>query len=95
MKIERLTLDKVVYDVCREKMGNPTMRTISVFNVKIVAVDIERGVVTASWNGNSPSEFRQSCWSKWRLAKPLLIRNISGSHRLATKEEIANGTAHR
>ena len=88
MKIEKLQPGMVVYDIQRRGMGNTTMKTTSVFSVYIREVCASGRRVLASWNGNPPSWFYGRAVSKWREKKPVLIHSISGSSRLATREEL-------
>ncbi len=85
MKLENLAPEQIVYDAHKSKMGNTTMRSMGVWQVKIISVDLERQTVEASWNDNSPRTYGKESWSKWRAVKPILIG--SNIKRLATKEE--------
>lgn len=85
----------MVYDVQRQRMGNTSMRTTSVFRVHIREIDPEGNWVVASWNGNAYRKFYKGSVAKWKENKPILIRSSFGSHRVATREElkaIADGT---
>lgn len=88
MKIENLSAGQIVYDVGTTRMGNTSMRTVSVWLVRIEAVDVEAGVVVASWNGNKARSYYKEAWSRWRKNKPVLVKSGLG-HRLATRAEIA------
>lgn len=87
MRIEKLKPGMVVYDVHSHRAGNTSMRTIGVWPVEIVAVDVARGIVAAKWNYNRTEEYTKRKWSKWRLKAPVLI-NTGWTHRLATRAEI-------
>ena len=89
MKFEKLKPGMVVYDVHSVKMGNTNMRTVGVWLVKIVSIDTETRMVTASWNGNRAEKFSSRTAEKWREKEPLLIETgFCGRTRLATREEI-------
>lgn len=88
MKIENLEPGMIVYDVHSTKMGNTSLKSMGVWNVKIVSIDLERQSVECSWNGNPPRSVYRKTWSKWRKEKPLLITSGMGRQRLATREEI-------
>lgn len=90
MKISALKPGMTVYDVVKRKMGNTTMTTVAVLPVKIVSVDDDKGVVVASWNGNTEQKFRAAAISKWRKDKPVLVSvgALGMGKRLATREEI-------
>lgn len=88
MKIERLVPGQIVYDVGESRMGNTMMKTVSVWRVKIISVDLEAKTVTASWNGNAPRQYGERHIKNWRAKEPTLIRTAMGRHRLATREEI-------
>jgi hypothetical protein len=88
MKFEKLKPGMVLYDVGTHRMGNTTIRTVSVWPVRIISVDTEKRRCVASWNGNSPQTCFEGQISKWREKEPLLIRSRMGYARLATREEI-------
>lgn len=89
MQIDKLAPGMVVFDVGRAKMGNTSRSTVAVWPVQIIAVDLEKRTVQASWNNNPPRTFSEKSWKKWRKDKPLLVELLFGSYRLATREEIA------
>jgi len=88
MKIESLKPGMVVYDVGTQKMGNTCLKTKVVWPVKIVEVNEVEDWVKAEWNHNYLRKFHARSFRKWKEKPPLLIRNICGSSRLATREEI-------
>ena len=89
MQIEKLTPGMVVFDVGRAKMGNTSRSTVAVWPVQIIAVDLGKRTVQASWNNNPPRTFLEKAWKKWRKERPLLVALPFGGYRLATREEIA------
>lgn len=93
MKITDLKPGMTVYDVHSYRMGNTTARTMGTWQVFIVAVDDQRRTVMAQWNGNSASKFSERIWKKWRLVKPMMIKESFGRYRLATREERAAAIA--
>jgi hypothetical protein len=87
MDIKRLQPGMTVFDVGRTKMGNTTMKTVSVWNVLIVAVDPDGHWVEARWNVvNPPRRYSARDVRRWRLSKPVLVGTIS--KRLATRAEL-------
>jgi len=89
MQIDKLAPGMVVFDVGRAKMGNTSRSTVAVWPVQIIAVDLEKRTVQASWNNNPSRTFSEKSWKKWRKDKPLLVALPFGGYRLATREEIA------
>lgn len=90
MKFEKLQPDLVVYDVGHHKMGNTSLTTVGVWDVRIVSVDADSRSCMASWNGNPPKRFYEHSIRKWRANRPLLIESgYGGRRRLATREEVA------
>ena len=88
MTIDKLKPGVIVYDVQRYRMGNTTLRSVGVWEVRIVSVDTETQTVVASWNHNRPEVYRSRIWSKWRLKKPKLIdTGFCGQKRLAKRGE--------
>lgn len=92
MKFDQIEPGTKVYAVGKTKMGNTTLTTVSVWPVFVEAVDAERKIVTARWNGNPARKFSQSSYAKWRKTPPELVTNGLGMKRLATKAEIAAKT---
>ena len=68
-------------------MGNTTIKTVTLHSV--VIKEVHDNHVIASWNGNAPRRFGETAITGWKKEKPLLIRDRSGSARLATREEKA------
>jgi len=88
MKIENLVPGQIVYEISKGKMGNTTVSTVRIYDVKIVSIDLENGVVIAKWNCNPERKYYSRSWNKWRDSKPLTVNGAFGSVRLATREEI-------
>lgn len=82
MKLEKLQAGLTVFEVRRIRGG------IATYQIRIVSVNPEARTVLASWNNNSPREFRERSWAKWRLVAPLMVPCGFG-YRLATREEAA------
>jgi hypothetical protein len=95
VKIEKLKVGQIVYNLERRGMGNTTLRTTSAFAIKITEVDPAGQWVMASWNFNSPRKFRAHEISKWREKKPIMHTGGFGVQRLATKKEIAYAEAQK
>jgi hypothetical protein len=89
VKIEKLKVGQIVYNLERRGMGNTTLRTTSAFAIKITEVDPAGQWVMASWNFNSPRKYRAREVAKWREKKPIMHTGGFGVQRLATKKEIA------
>lgn len=89
MKIEKLQPGAMVYDVHSQRMGNTTLRSVGVWPVQIVSVDVEARTVMAKWNGNPERKFSERQWSKWRAKKPALVKTGLGAYRLAKRGEVA------
>lgn len=87
MKIEQLKPGMTVYDVHSHKMGNTTMRTMGTWQVRIISVDLDKGYVEASWNGNPSTKYYGRSF-KWREHKPVMITYALGRRRLATHAEL-------
>ena len=88
MKFDELKPGMVVYDVHSERMGNTMLRSVGVWEVKILSVAPD--CVTYSWNYNREQRaYRGSrVISKWRKDRPVLIRDgLAGQMRLETRAE--------
>ena len=88
MTFDKLKPGMIVYDVQRYRMGNTTLRSVGVWKVRIISVDVETKTVIASWNHNRPEKYRRRVWEKWRLKEPKLIdTGFCGQQRLARRGE--------
>lgn len=77
ISISTLKPGDVVFDARMEKMGNTTMRRLSVWKVYIKEVDLENGKVLASWNGNTPrTYYARSGKLPWRRSDPTRKRSL-------------------
>lgn len=71
-------------------MGNTTIKTTSMWTVRIISVNPDNETVEASWNNNGAQTYGKRIWSKWRETAPVFIKSKFSIHqRLATKAEIA------
>ncbi|EAN4326978.1 hypothetical protein EG703_05030 [Salmonella enterica] len=87
MKLSQLEAGMTVWSLSRSKMGNTSIKTVTLHSV--VIQEVHDNHVIASWNGNAPRRFGETAISGWKKDKPILIRDRSGSARLATREEKA------
>lgn len=87
MVISKLKVGDTVWSITRHKLGSTNIPTVSVHPVQIVEVN-ETSVV-ASWNHNKPKQFGLNSIKGWKKEKPVLIKGLFGSQRLATKAEVA------
>ena len=71
MKLTSLKPGDLVFNVTKTKMGNTTLKTISIYPVKII--EVHENHVIASWNGNAPKRFGENVVSKWKKKQPLKI----------------------
>lgn len=87
--IRNLKPGQVLYTISRRKMGNTTISTTVVHPVEVVRVAEDGRSVVAVWNSNRERTYYERDVTKWRVQRPLLIRQGVGSYRLATKAEHA------
>ena len=78
--ISRLKPEQIVYDVTHHRMGNTTMSTAVVLEVRIIAVDPLGQWVDASWNHTTPRLYSANHPSlrRWRVSKPELRTGFMG-----------------
>lgn len=97
MKFERVKAGDTVFHVGKTKMGNTTLSTVSIWEVRIIAVDPETRTVTASWNGNSQRRYTEGQIRAWRAKRPELeSTGVCGQRRIAKRKSRAasgNGAA--
>lgn len=58
MKFEKITAGMVLLDIHSERMGNTTMRQLSLGQVKVISVDPATRTARVSWDGNSAETWR-------------------------------------
>lgn len=71
----------------RSRMGNTTMSTVTVWPMRIEAVDTEERTVRASCSSNSVCTYAAYQGSKWRMKRPDLVQGPLGNYRLAKRGE--------
>lgn len=94
MKFEKIEKGMELFDCHSYRMGNTTMRSLGVWPVRVLEVDIERRRAFVSWNGNRPEWYYERDLAKLKKDEPILIRTRMGSRR-PTKEERAAILAER
>lgn len=85
-KLEKLKPGDVLYDVHSRQMGNTTLRTIGVWQVKVIEVHENHALV--SWNTNPPQKWYRRQIEKLKTKKPVLVCTSMGAYRRATREEL-------
>lgn len=88
MKITSLTPGQIVYTVSKTKMGNTTISSTSIHQVKILSINLEKGMVEASWNCNGPRTYVRSQIAKWKLKRPETKTDAFGRVSLVKKSRI-------
>lgn len=94
-KLDRLVPNQILYTVSRGRMGNTTISTVRVHEVKVIEVNTTEGYVIASWNHNAPKKCYEGEVSRWKVSEPITVEGFFGSRRLANKEEKAAILAKR
>lgn len=93
MKFEKLKPGMVVYDVHSYAMGNTTIRSIGVWEIRIISVDETSRSCMASWNGNQRRQYFEHNIKQWKEKKPYLVAGHFGSYRRPTRAELAEHRA--
>lgn len=83
----KLKAGQVYYTVTKGRLGNTTLRTVSIHEVKVLEVHIS--YCMASWNHNKPERFYPGNVAHWKVERPVTVKGIWGSQRLARKDEKA------
>ncbi|MDO7833314.1 hypothetical protein [Providencia huashanensis] len=83
MVISKLKVGDTVWSITRHKLGSTNIPTVSVHPVLIVEVN-ETSVIH-----NKPKPFGLNSIKGWKKEKPVLIKGLFGSQRLATRAEVA------
>lgn len=88
MKYEKIKAGDVLYDVHSYRMGNTTIRSMGVWQVKVITLHPEDRTATVSWNGNRPERYYASDLKRLREKEPTLIKTgFFGQRRLARRGE--------
>ena len=88
MKISSLRPGVPVWTINKHRMGNTTIMTISVFEVKIISVAEDGNSFVYSVNGNPERTGYENTATGFRKSKPVTVTSRMGYKRLATREEI-------
>lgn len=75
----------VIYDAQRRRMGNTTMMTHLVYEVRVL--EVHDNHIVASWNGNPPTRYFEGGVARLRKNKPVMINSPMGYSRPATRAE--------
>ena len=90
MRLTRVKAGDVLWDVRGHRVGNTTMRTVSVYEVRVLEVRDGDGVgpeVWATWNGNAPRWYTEHDARRWRKTEPRTITTWCGAQRLETRAD--------
>lgn len=87
MKFEKIKPGDILYDAYKTRMGHTTLRTVSVFEVRIIEINPEGRCALVSWNTNSPRRMGARELEKLRGSRPKLVASSFGSHRFQTGAE--------
>lgn len=71
--IKKLVPGQVVWEIQRRKAGNTTIKTDCLYEIRIVSVNVERGEVVASWNGNPAKTYYAKSIKGWHSEKPVRV----------------------
>lgn len=85
--IKKLTPGQVLWSVESGRMGNTMCHTKSLFAVVVKEIHLDKGYIVASWNGNLARPMYRI--KNLRTTKPMMVRSVMGTERLATRAEIA------
>ena len=89
MKFEKIKEGERYYDVHSYRMGNTTLRSVGVWDVKIISIDAERRTAIVSWNGNGPETWHEWELKKLRTKRPELVEGFFGSKRIKPRAKKA------
>lgn len=87
--IKKLVPNQVLYTITRSRMGNTTIKTVSVHPIKVKSIDLAKLTVVASFNGGSDRTYSELRVKSWKIKKPTLVRLSTGNYRLANREELS------
>lgn len=76
--INRLKEGQILYQVVTQKAGNTSIRRKVVYQIKVVSIDLEKKMVTASWNCNKERAYGESQVRTWLVNKPQIKENRWG-----------------
>jgi len=85
VKFEKIAAGDVLYDVHSYRMGNTTLRSVGVWDVRIKALREDGAIV--SWNGNRDEFWPRTKLSKLRAKMPITVDTWLGGKRLAKRGE--------
>jgi hypothetical protein len=69
----------VLYDVGKVRMGNTTMRSLTVWRVVVQEVDAEKRRALVSWNGNATKWWSEAKIKKLRRSPPKTRQSVTGA----------------
>lgn len=87
IKFEKIVAGMRLYDLHSERMGSTTMRSMGVWFVDVLEVDVAQRRALVSWNGNKPEWKSAHTLTRYRAKRPELVTNGMGQQRLKRKGE--------
>lgn len=78
IKFEKITPGTSLWEVVTGKMGNTTISTVYVYEVKIISVCPETRTAVVSWNHNNPETWGHHRLCSLRAKKPETTRGSLG-----------------
>jgi hypothetical protein len=86
--IKKLTVGQVLWVMRRHNMGKTTMKTTSLYTMRVTEICDGGKYVMASWNGNPARRCSEKDVRSWRVNKPMMRVGHMGQSRLMTRDEI-------
>jgi hypothetical protein len=84
--LSRIKPGQILWSVTRGNMGNTTVRTSHLYEVRVIDVHDDFAIV--SWNGNPPQRYYSGHIAKLRTKKPVMITSAIGRQRVARRGEV-------
>lgn len=78
---------QVLYEVVSHRMGNTMCRTQSLYEIKVIEVNVAEGWVLATWNGNKPKRCLDYHVRRWKVNKPERRESFMGSVRYGSRRK--------
>lgn len=68
--LKKIEVGQVLWSIKKQKMGNTSISTQSLYPVKVIEINLDEGFAIVSWNGNAPVKYRENQIRALKVNKP-------------------------
>ncbi len=85
---------QTLWEVVSHRMGNTTHPTQSLYEIRVLEVNVAEGWVLARWGFNKERRYRAHHVRRWKVNKPERREGIMGSVRYGSRRKTTKGASN-